>query len=304
MRIEQLREFHILAQTLNFTKAAEILDISQPVLSAHIKSMEAELGFELFKRSKHAVELSAIGQQLHPKIDRVLDDYDRVLEIALQAKRALAANLKVGYLFNAYRRIIPDISRKFSNRHPDITLTLRSFEYLDSVEALQNGSVDVILSMDVDESLHETCDMKTLGIDEIFCVVRRDDPLATLDVVSLSDLQDEPLILPSHETSGAYAHFIERLLTRAGIKTEVALYYQEIDTRYLAIEAGEGVGLVGGHFRPYMNQDLKFIPVIESYSHYDLVAIWKKANTNASIAPFVEMVEKEFARTHIGVFEQ
>ena len=294
MKIEYMHELRTLANTLNFSKAAKELGISQPVLSTHIKAVEKELGLQLFDRDKHSVKLTAIGNELLPAMNDVVASYDVILEKAENARQSVSSKLGVGYLYNAYRRIIPDISRKYTNAYPDVKLSFHSHEYLDVTRALLDGNLDIALSMDIDISLHEICEFKKIGVDRIFCVVRHDDPIASYDKISLCDLRGEPLLLPDKETSGPYTTFIEGLLTRAGVRPNVSLYYQEIDTRYLSIESGDGIGLVGGHFRPYMNEKLKFIPITESYCQYDFTAIWKKSNRNENIPRFIEYVENEF----------
>lgn len=104
MKIEYLREFLTLSETLNFSNAARMLGISQPVLSAHVKSLEAEVGLRLFERDKHSVSLSDVGCAMLPTVRSIIVQYDRLGQIASQFANKISSQLNVGYLYNAFRR--------------------------------------------------------------------------------------------------------------------------------------------------------------------------------------------------------
>ena len=290
MKIEYIREYLTLAEVLNFSATAERLHMSQPVLSAHIKAMEEELGFALFDRNRQRVALSEMGEALLPELTQVASHYDRALLLAMQRTHEQASQLNVGYLYNAYRTLLPPLTRRFGNEFPDTKLTLRSFGYKGVTDALVHDAVDVAFSLDVDETLHETCEVLKIREDPLCCVVRRDDPLAANSQVSLADLRDESFILPDADYSSAFMHYHEALFLKAGYRPRVAALYSDPNTRNLAVEAGEGIGLIGLHFQPFLDADLKFIPIVEPYCKYDLVALWKKSNPNASIGNLVELL--------------
>ncbi len=291
MKVEYLKEFLILSDKLNFSTAARICGISQPVLSTHIKSMESELGIPLFERDRHSVRLTSFGASVVPQATMIVHQYEIIERAANGYLQELSSKLDVGYLYYAYRGLLPNLSSKFSNLYPTVKLNLHSLEYQDGIRALQEGSLDITLTIDVDDRILERCNMLKLGEDDICCVVRVDDPLAQLDVVSLSELKDEPFILPDPNDSGAYAHFIEMLFEEAGFKPRAAVLYHEVDTRYFAVEAGEGIGLIGKHFQKHMSNNLKFIPLKEKRSRYNMIAIWDRANRNESIPRFLELAK-------------
>ena len=297
MKIEHLREFLTLAEILSFSAAAEQLSMSQPVLSTHIKSIERELGFSLFDRTRQSVSLSKMGAAILPEIREAVNHYDRALALAAQGGVQRSSAISIGYLYNAFRAMLPPIARRFSNENPETELVMRSFGYKDVTDALLGDVIDIAFTIDVDRSLHKTCNMLMIREDPICCVVRRDDPLAAYDEVSLYDLQDESFILPHAEYSGAFARYHDAIFLRAGFKPHVSVLYQDSDTRNLAVEAGEGVGLIGRHFQPYLSSHLKFIRIAEPYCKYDLVALWKKSNQNTGVVKLVKLIDEELHLT-------
>lgn len=292
MRIEYLEEFLTLASTLNFSAAARARGISQPVLSAHIKSLEAELEVRLFDRDKHSVFLTDVGERLIDDTTQIVSHYNHLIALTRDSIDMLSSSLVVGYLYNGFRAVMPSVSSEFANEHPGVAFSMRSFGFLGVSDALKNDEVDIALTIDVDEKLHENCNVVELGDDVLCCVVRSDDPLAKYESISLASLHDEPFILPSPDDSGAYASYLMKMFDKAGYRPRVSVFYHEIDTRYLSVCAGEGISLIGAHFRPYMNADVKFIPLSDEGSRYSLVALWKKTNRNKNIPKFISLIEE------------
>lgn len=290
MKIEYVAECLVLAQTLNFSAAARQLGISQPVLSAHVKALEKELGFALFARDKHSVSLTEMGRGLLGDMAQLVQRYDHMMENADRLQAKLSTSLSIGYLYNAFRELLRDVAGAFSNSHPEIDLQMRSFGIKGVTDALTQGLIDVAFTIDVDPALRDTCHVFKLGEDPLCCVVRRDDPLARYDELKLADLRDESFILPHPADSGNFARFYDGLFERAGFTPRTSMHYREIDTRYLAIEAGEGIALVGRHFERAMDDDVKFIPLAEDYCKYDFVALWLKSNPNTNVEKLLDLL--------------
>lgn len=290
MKIEYMAECLVLAQTLNFSAAARQLGISQPVLSAHIKALEKELGFSLFARNKHSVSLTEMGSGLLADMTQVVERHNRMMQTAHRLQAKLSSSLSVGYLYNAFRDLLPDVAVAFSNSHPGIGLQMRSFGYKGVTDALVQGLIDIAFTIDVDPQLHSLCNSFKIGEDPLCCVVRKDDPLAQYDRLQLADLSGESFILPHPYDSGNFARFYDGLFEQAGFAPKTSMHYRDIDTRYLAIEAGEGIALVGRHFERAMDDDVKFIPLVEEYCKYDLVALWLKSNPNTNVEKLMRLL--------------
>lgn len=205
---------------------------------------------------------------------------------------SISSTLTIGYLYNAYKNILPRTTSSFSNEHPSIGISLESLSFRDLHKALREGELDIALTLDVDESLHEFYEVKTLGKDRICCVVRRDDPLAAKQSLSLEEIKTEAFILPDREYFGSFSLFYDSIFSKAGFKPNVAIRYKEPDTRHLDIEAGGGIALVGEHFRQAMGDSLIFIPLQEDYCSYNLIAAWKKSNYNHAIPAFLNKLKE------------
>jgi DNA-binding transcriptional LysR family regulator len=291
MRISHLREFLAAADTLNFTTAAASLHISQPVLSQHIKALELEIGGEIFARNKHRIRLTKIGKVFLEDASQIVSLYDSSLEKIDLVKQNVSQTLSIGYLYNAFRYSISLIARDFTNNYPTVDLRLFSYNNFEVLNALFSGKIDIALTIDVCDSIRRHYNVVKLGEDRINCATRIDDPLTKTECLSLMDLKNESFILPHPEYDKYLADYMESIFRQAGFSPKVAGHYYDIETRYLEIEAGNGIGLVGNHLRHMMGDQIRFIPITDSFCMYNIIALWKKTNINKAINTFMEMLE-------------
>src|SRR5262245_37732447 len=124
MKLQQLRQFVTLAETLNFHRAAERLNMAQPPLSISIRKLEEELGAQLFVRGQQGVQLTAEGHA-------ALDDARLSLPHAEQVQRAVRetsagerGGLRIGFVGSATYHLLPRLLKGFRVSYPLIDVTL------------------------------------------------------------------------------------------------------------------------------------------------------------------------------------
>lgn len=123
---EDLRYFLAVAEELHFTRAAERLYVSQPALSKQIRSLERQLGVELFRRDRHGVTLTGAGEALLPHSRRVLADWAEGASAVAAARSAQRSTLVVGMSTSPGRGgPLPAIRSRFTAAHPDAALRVR-----------------------------------------------------------------------------------------------------------------------------------------------------------------------------------
>ncbi|MFC8666943.1 LysR family transcriptional regulator [Streptomyces sp. NPDC057199] len=140
----QLRRFMMLAEELNFTRAARRLHIAQQVLSSQIKQLELEVGTSLFTRSTHHVALTPAGAELLIAAQGALEALDRGVRNALHSARHQTRELRIGFLAHASDLQIVTL-RTLRARHPEVTATIRSHVFSDPSNGLLSGETNVAL---------------------------------------------------------------------------------------------------------------------------------------------------------------
>src|SRR4051794_33467135 len=124
MDIRQLQQFSVLSDELNFHKAARVLNMSQPPLSASIRQMEGELGFALFVRGKQGITLTTEGRTFLLVARQTLQSYEVLRLSGSNIRSGSAGILRIGFVGTATYELAPYFIRNFRKRWPDVQLTL------------------------------------------------------------------------------------------------------------------------------------------------------------------------------------
>jgi DNA-binding transcriptional LysR family regulator len=143
MEMHEVRYFLAVCDTLNFTRAAERCNVSQPSLTRAIQKLEAELGGLLFRRERSATHLTDLGLLVRPQLEQIAKDADTVKTTAKSFLRMKDAPLSFGIMCTiGPLRCVGFLSR-FQKDHPGIELTLTEETPARLTELLQEGKIDV-----------------------------------------------------------------------------------------------------------------------------------------------------------------
>ncbi|MEG8104682.1 MULTISPECIES: LysR family transcriptional regulator [Actinomyces] len=205
MELRYLRSFEAIVRCGGFTRAATDLHLAQPVVSAHIKRLELELGVTLLHRAR-PVSLSAAGESFLPYVRRALASLDEG-ERAVRAFRSVS----VGHVRVAATSLLGGFDLvstigRFRLRYPGVTVSLRTGLIADLLEELHRGRVDVVVGPVV-EHWEQEGTRRTEIADERLVLI---SPLSTARRVrSLADVADEPFVCLSSDSG------LRRLLNTA-----------------------------------------------------------------------------------------
>lgn len=144
MDFRQLRYFVAVAEELNFSRAAERLNISQPPLSIQIKAMEDELGTVLLARNRHSVALTQAGQLLLDHARTALQGLDRAGDLVRRAGRGEAGLIRMGFVGSVpMLDLFSYLIAGFNQRYPNVRIDLHHMSTSRQVAALAAGEIDV-----------------------------------------------------------------------------------------------------------------------------------------------------------------
>ncbi|MBC2887041.1 LysR family transcriptional regulator [Ochrobactrum sp. CM-21-5] len=144
--IRQMRYFDALASTLHFRKAAELVHVSQPALSAQIAEMEATTGAPLFERSQRQVIMTELGKQLLPGVQAILRELHTLEEITAQSRGLLQSRLRLGIIPTVAPYLVPILIPLLREKHPSFHLQLRESVTARLLEELLTGEIDAIVA--------------------------------------------------------------------------------------------------------------------------------------------------------------
>ena len=193
MTLQDLRYLVTLAETRNFARAAEACYVSQPTLSTQIKKLEDELGLALFERNNKRVMPTSAGSGLIVQARIVLEEAEKLQQMAQQALDPMAGTLRLGVIPTLGPYLLPHLVPPLRKDYPQLQLYLREELTASLIERLRAGSLDAILV---------ALPIQTDGLEliELFrepfvMALPKDSPLAGKAEVMETDLMGVPLLL-------------------------------------------------------------------------------------------------------------
>lgn len=259
MKLHLLRYFAVLAEELHFGRAAERLAITLPPLSSAIKTLEQELGVQLFERSSKHVALTAAGQAYLAEVRVVLD---RVAQ-AGEAARAVAAGrlgwLDIGFTGSMVYREMPRIVRAFAREAPGIEVNLREMSSSEQIEALLHRQLHAgfVNTSTVPPGLQHL----PLAADHLVCCLPEDHSLARRRSVPLRALAQESFVMFARDVAPANHDNVIALFHRAGIHPRTRHAARQWLTVVSLVAMRMGVALVPATLAQAGVQGVRFVPI-------------------------------------------
>jgi DNA-binding transcriptional LysR family regulator len=238
MEIAQLRTFRTIAETLNFTRAAERLDLTQSAVSHQIKALETELGEPLFIRAKGGVRLSDAGKAALRHAESVLDSVDALRSHVAGKERSPTGRVRAAAATQAFVHLFVPLFESFMRSHPGVEVSFRTTVSTDqTLVDLMNGAADVgFASVPV---YSPTLQATELFEDELLVVVGHAHPLASRSQVTVDEIRAERLIL--FERGASIRRATDDFFNKVGITPELAL--ESNDTYFIKLMVERGIGI-------------------------------------------------------------
>lgn len=251
MNHAQLRAFHGVASAGGYTRASQMLHVTQPTLSGQVKALEETYGVRLFQRRGRGVELTDLGRRLLD-VTRRLDALEAAAEQILSASRGLTGGqLRVGA--DAPYHVI-SLLAAFNRRHPGVRLSF-SFGNSEAVrkDLLERRSeIAVLANLRPDPRIHALPIRK----DRQVVFVNRTHPWARRRSIRLEELADQPLIL--REPGSTTRAVFEAALGERGIGPRTVFEIGSREAVREAVAAGLGIGVV---FESEFGRDARLHPL-------------------------------------------
>ena len=142
MDLYQLKSFVAVAREGSITRAAEVVHLSQPAVSAHIKEIEDALGLTLFERTSRGMSPTADGRRLLAKAAQTLAAHQELMEEAARSRGALTGKLRLGAGSNSNHEAIGHLLTTMSERFPQVEVTLKHARSVEILAGLRNNTLD------------------------------------------------------------------------------------------------------------------------------------------------------------------
>lgn len=193
MQLHQLRYVVAVAEERRFTRAANLLRVAQPSVSAAVTSLERELGIELFHRSGGEVTLTTAGEAFLPWARQALADCEAGEAAVGELLGLQRGRLSLGATPSLTTDLLAPVVTDFHRSYPNLELSLSEGGSGHLVESLQRGDLDLaVVILPINRSWVRT---EELATEELVLAVPPEHPLAGRADVSVADLEDLPLVM-------------------------------------------------------------------------------------------------------------
>lgn len=195
MNSQRIKIFLCLATCKNFSAAAKQLYLSQSVVSYHVRSLEKEIGFSLFDRNTHGVELTPAGMSFYQSMSNIAAQYQDALEKAKNIACGSHGKLNICFGTPTSPTMIGQIMNQICEIIPLDEIAFSRQSYEDVLQPLLSGAADILFTYP--PFFHENSGLQQTDYCQTWlsCMMCPQHPLANRPKLSFSDLKGQTLIL-------------------------------------------------------------------------------------------------------------
>ena len=225
MEIRLLRYFSAVAEARSFTRAAEVLGISQPTLSHQIRKLEADLGTTLFERGARSVTLTAAGATFRPFCERTLKELDSGVLAVSDLQGLLSGTLRMAVFHSFANSGLGPVFAQFALLHPGIHIEARLLSRMEMERELIAGTLDLAIAYVSEDKEHIVAEK--LFDEELVLVVGSRSNVSPGTRLPMRRIVDFPLALLTPEF--AARQFLDRFFASRRLQPKIAIEMNAID---------------------------------------------------------------------------
>jgi len=261
--LRQLRVFVTVAQAKSFSRAGEIIGLSQSAVSHSVKELELQTGVRLLDRTTREVVLTEAGQQLAARLERILDELSTTLRDVGRVGQQLSGTVRVAASQTISAHLIPHCIAHSNHHYPEIKFVLHDRPQQWVLESIRQGEVDFGIVIDPGAATDLECETV---LSEPFLLLCRDDhPFAGRDSVSWHELEGQRLVLQDY-ASGSRP-LIDAALAGFSVEANIVQEIGHPATLFPMVESGIGISVLPALALPLPQgnhlQVLRLTPVVD-----------------------------------------
>jgi DNA-binding transcriptional LysR family regulator len=235
----QIEAFVQVSAHNSFSRAAEVLQLTQPSITARIQSLERELGEELFERGGRGVRLTDCGLAFLPYAERILHTVAEGRDIIDEVRNVQLGSIHLGSAFTISTYVLPHILHTFRDRYSGVDVSIRTGRSEQVLAMIQADEVQVGL---VRSLSHQDIETVHLYDDEIVLIVNPDHPFAVRGNATVEEVASEPIVL--FDRGSSYFGLTHGFFRQAGVVPNIAMELDSLEATKRMVEEGLGIALV------------------------------------------------------------
>lgn len=191
--MDPLKVFVTVIEQKNFSRAGDILNLSQPGVSLHIRNLENELGTKLIYRSPKQVQITEPGKILYRHAKQMLNHYETAKREINEFNNVVSGTMKIGASFTIGEYYLPKVLAEFATQYPMVDIQIIISNSNDVIQGIRSNKLDIGLIEG--ETDYKDIDVMPFMNDEMIVVVPPDHPLSQMDLIEGNMLQNQTWVL-------------------------------------------------------------------------------------------------------------
>lgn len=283
MRITQLRSFYAVARAGSFTRAAELLHVSQPTITTQVRFLEEHYNMELFHRRGRHATLTAVGEQLFAMAKQIFSLEADAIHLLQDAGELKSGLLRVAAVGPSH---VTQMLEAFTRRYPGIRVAVRMGNSQEMLDQLWDYQADVAVLAHYQEDARFF--FMPYSRHPIVMFVHRGHRFARRKTLRIRDLEGEPLLM--REQGSTTRRALESALREAGVTPRIAM---EVSSREIIREAvmkGIGIAAVSEvEFVPAPDLRMLRFSDAEIYTYANVVCLQERRQSRL-VSAFLDAV--------------
>ncbi len=273
-----------LAHTLNFSRGAENMFVSQPTFSYQIRLLEEEIGFEIFERSGKGASLTPAGAQFVNFLASMREDLKRAIEQGQNFSAKYKDRITISQMVRQAVYFLPEAMRLFEEKEPDVQIE-PIFQYENGLESFLRKEFDICFALKEQTRQIPGIRVHELFESKIYLIAQRDDPLAKKNLLKESDLYGRTLMI-----GGGSPPALKSVQNRLIASGKVDYFNSaDHDTTLTNVAAGRGICLAPGFLNDHSGQ-FAWIP-FDCKESFSCVLCTHKDDNRKSLSIFLEILK-------------
>lgn len=295
MNFKSIRYFITLAHCLNFTQAANKHHITQTAISRYIASLEEQVGVKLFDRSSRKVTLTEAGRIYAEGMEKMLKEYDKLLERTKAAGNTYQGHIKIGIGIYEYSNIEHYLS-SFLETYPEVKVDIFQFPYSTLTEQFKNNELDLIISLSMSKDSYKESQLRCVNLftSENVLVINREKMEEKYAQSKVDEILKSEYLVTNCEESGPNSlKMLRGLLERDfGFMPEQIVQTNSLSTQLLMAKTGHGVAIVPEFISEIHDHTLRILNLPQKKPQ-QYCALQKVDSKNAAATLFMDFLEQE-----------
>ena len=243
MSDRRLQVFHTVAKLLSFTKAADMLHMTQPAVTFQVRQLEEQFDTRLFNRAHNRVTLTDAGKRAYKYTEKIFEQYAEMENAIREITGDIRGSLVIGASRTVAEYMLPALLGDFKKKNPDVKIRLQVNNTEGIVSMIESNTID--LGVVEGPVSNKNLQLEVCKKDQLVAIVPTNHPLSKRKKVTLKDILQYPFIC--RESGSGTREVIAAKLKAAGLERQSVMNTLELGSLEAikgAVEAGMGISIL------------------------------------------------------------